>query len=218
MLETSARRLSNRCARPIHGYLTCMVGVLLLAATACAKDEEKAAPRPEPTPMANLNTTSMQVPRIEFCKLVPGTAVRRALGGAPDSDTSYGNGDEVDLPGVGKEVVHEIGCSWTTDEGAAARAWVFGRPADAAFAKTVIASSRQTEGCRTSRGPAYGDPTVTQTCRLPDGSQRVRHAGLFGQTWLSCEVSATDPDAVTALRDRSEQWCVEVANALNTGG
>jgi hypothetical protein len=167
--------------------------------------------------MARLNTTSMQVPRIEFCRLVPATAVRAALGGEPDSDASYGNGDEVDVPGVGKEIVHEIGCSWSTDAGAAARAWVFARPVDAAYARTVIASSRGAKGCRTTRGLAFGDPDLTQTCRLPDGTQRVRHAGLFGQTWLTCEVSATAPDAVTDLGERSDHWCVQVANALNTG-
>ena len=70
----------------------------------------------------------MELPRIEFCPLVPKTAVADALGGKPDSDASYGNGDEEELAGVGKDVVHEIGCSWTTDEGATARAWVFARP------------------------------------------------------------------------------------------
>ena len=74
---------------------------------------------------------------------------------------------------------------------------MFARPVDAAFARTGRSrSSRQTEGCRTSPGPAYGDPSVTQTCRLPDGGQRVRHAGLFGQTWLTCEVVGRDPDDI----------------------
>jgi hypothetical protein len=199
----------------VPALLTGMAG-LLMVATGCAQEGKKAAPPPTPTPMARLNTAAMQVPRIEFCKLVPESAVRDALGGKPDSATSYRNGDEEELAGVGTEVVHEIGCSWTTDGGAAARAWVFARPVDAAFARTVIASSRRTEGCRTSRGPAYGDPALTQTCRLPDGSQRVRHAGLFGQTWLTCEVAATDPAAAQGLGERSERWCVEIANALNT--
>ena len=57
---------------------------------------------------------------------------------------------------------------------------------------------------------------MTQTCREPEPSGCVRHAGLFGQTWLSCEV--TDPtDGVPAVRARADQWCVEVVNALNTG-
>ena len=219
MLETSARRPGQpwpaKRARRTTAGLACVVATLLLAA-GCSQDETS-APKPTPTPLASLNTSAMQVPRIEFCTLVPDSAVRQALGGKPDSDTSYGNGDRVDLPGVGREVVHEIGCSWSTDAGASARAWVFGRPVDDAFARKAIASSRATHGCRVTPAPAYGDPSLTQTCRLPGGGNRVRHAGLFGQTWLSCEVG--DPTGnVAAVRERADRWCVDVANALNTGG
>ena len=104
---------------------------LALLLTGCAEDE-KAAPDAPPTPIASLNTVAMQLPRIEFCELVPDSAVSDALGGKPDSDSSYGNGDEVELPGVGKDVVHEIGCSWTAEDGTTARAWVFARPVNAA--------------------------------------------------------------------------------------
>ena len=204
MLETSARRLGT------------LVLATVLMAAGCS-EEESAAPEPEPTPLASLNTTAMEIPRIEFCPLVPDSAVEQALGGKPDSDASYGNGDEVDVPGEGEEVVHELGCSWSTDEGAAARAWIFARPVDAGFARKAIVSSRRTEGCTVERRPAYGDPSVTQTCRLPDGATRVRHAGLFGQTWLSCEVA--DPGAeVAAVRERADRWCVDVVGALDTGG
>ena len=172
--------------------------------------------KPAPTPLASLNTTAMQIPRIEFCKLVPAAAVHQALVTKPDSDSSYGNGDEVDLPGVGKQVVHEIGCSWSTDDGSTARAWVFARPVDAAFGKTVIAASKKTDGCRAAPGPSYGEPSVTQICRPSGGGARVRHAGLFGETWLTCEVS--DPaNEVADVRERADQWCSEVATALNTG-
>ena len=202
MLETSARRLA------------CVAAGLLLA-TGCSQGETT-APKASPTPLADLNSSAIQVPRIEFCTLVPKAAVRAALGSKPDSSSSYRNGDDVDLPGVGRQVVHEIGCSWSTDDGAAARAWVFARPVDAAFARTAIASSRRTKGCRVTDTPSYGEPSLAQTCREPDGSARVRHAGLFGQTWLSCEVA--DPtDAPPAVRDRADRWCVEVVNALNTG-
>ncbi|MET0522089.1 MAG: hypothetical protein ABW156_08960, partial [Jiangellaceae bacterium] len=139
MLETSARRPA---ARPVtRGWrrttkaVGCLVA-LVLAAAGCS-DDEATAPKPDPTPLASLNTTSMEVPRIEFCELVPDAAVRDALGAKPDDDTSYGNGDEADLSGVGTQVVHEIGCEWHTDDGAAARAWVFARPVDAAFARTA---------------------------------------------------------------------------------
>jgi hypothetical protein len=209
MLQTSARRPGVRS-------LGWMVASALLA-TGCSQHDSADSPKPTPTSLTSLNSTAMQIPRIEFCKLIPETAVRIALGGKPDSSASYGNGDEVDVPGVGREVVHEIGCTWSTDEGAAARAWVFALPVDADFARQAIDSSRDTQGCRVVQGPEYGEPSVTQICRQSGGSTRVRHAGLFGQTWLSCEV--TDPaDDAAAVRTRADSWCVEVANALNTGG
>lgn len=211
MLETSARRTPRALAWP----LICVLATALLVA-GCSEDTTT-APRPSPTPLADLNTTSMQVPRIEFCKLLPATAVSKALGGRPDSSTSYRNGDETDVADVGTEVVHEIGCTWSKDDGTAARAWVFARPVDDAFARQAIASSRKVDGCSLDRRTAFGDPSVTQTCRQPGGSTRVRHAGLFGQTWLTCEVSAPGID-LAALRQRADAWCVEVANALNTAG
>jgi hypothetical protein len=220
MLDSSARRPcsgSSRAARrglrrvQTAGVIAVVLGLLV---TGCAQ-EKKAAPPASPTPIATLNTAAMQVPRIKFCALVPKAAVSDALGGKPDSDTSYGNGEEEDLAGVGQDVVHEIGCAWNTDEGVSARAWVFARPVAAGFARTVIASGRRTTGCRTVRGPAYGEPSETQVCRLPDGEHRVRHSGLFGDTWLTCELSA-DQVVGTELRTRADRWCVEIANALNT--
>jgi hypothetical protein len=204
MLESSARRL-------------CVLGLASALMVAGCSEEKAPAPEPAPTPLASLDTTTMEIPRIEFCQLVPDEAVRDALGGKPDSDSSYGNGDEVDLPGEGAQVVHEIGCSWSTDDGAAARAWIFARPVDAAFARTAVRSNRRVEGCTVAAGPAYGEQSVTQTCRLPDGAQRVRHAGLFGQTWLSCEVADRGARA-GEIRQRADRWCVEVVNAMDTSG
>src|ERR1043165_4139732 len=108
MLESSARR---PFARFVPATVQGLVALLLVATAGCSEEPKKAAPAPAPTPMASLNTTAMEVPRIEFCQLVPDAAVRRALGQDPDSDSSYGNGDEQELAGVGSEVVHEIGCT-----------------------------------------------------------------------------------------------------------
>jgi hypothetical protein len=192
------------------------VVVMSVAVAGCASDEpEKSAPAPAPTPIAGLNSAAMQVPRIEFCASVPDKAVADALGGKPDSKAAYANGDTEKVDGAGEDVLHEIGCSWSTDEGATARAWVFARPVDAPFAQRAVASNRSTAGCRVVTGPAYGKPAVTQVCRRAGGEQRVRHAGLFGQTWLSCEVSAPSAEAA-GIRGRADAWCVQVANALNT--
>src|SRR3954454_15457754 len=167
MLETSARRPDpSRWAvgsrRTSTGLVCTLVGMVVsaLLLAGCSQDEPT-APKPTPTPLANLDTTSMRIPRIEFCALVPGAAVRRALDGKADSSSSYGNGDDVDLASVGHEGVHEIGCAWSTDAGATARAWLFARPVDATFARQAVASGQETAGCRVTRGPAYGAPSVT---------------------------------------------------------
>ena len=205
MLDSSARR-----------PFVVIVAALALGLLLCGcSEEKKATPKPSPTPIASLNTVAMQVPRIEFCGLVPTSAVTDALGGKAASKTAYGNGDEQSVRTVGKDVVHEIGCLWTGKDGATARAWVFARPIDTAFARTVIASSRAKKGCKTVAGPAYGKPSTTQQCQFADGTQRIRHSGLFGQTWLSCELAAPGADA-TRLRTSTDAWCVQVANALNT--
>ena len=205
MLRSSARR-------PILAVPAALLALVVI--TGCSKDE-KAAPDPAPTPMARLNTVEMELPRIEFCQLVPDGAVEDAIGGKPASDSSYGNGEEVEMAGVGKDVVHEIGCSWTGDDGTTARAWVFARPVNTAFARSVIASGRKNKGCRTIAGPPYGKPASTQVCRTAEGKQRLRHAGLFGQTWLTCELATTKSEQAE-LRDRTDAWCSEIANALNT--
>jgi hypothetical protein len=219
MLETSARRRgalpsATRSRRTAHR----LAGVVMtaLAAVGCSH-REAAAPRPSPTPLTRLDTTAMQIPRIQFCSLVPDRAVRQALGGRADSTSSYRNGDRVALPGVGTEVVHEIGCGWNRDDGTTARAWVFARPVDAAFAHQAVVASRGAAGCQVSGAPAYGRPSVTQTCPQPGGTTRVRHAGLFGQTWLTCELIAPTGE-VSGVRTRADAWCVEVANALDTRG
>jgi hypothetical protein len=207
MLQSSARR---PCVRVVAALsLGLSLGLLL----AGCSDEKKATPAPAPTPIASLNTVAMQVPRIEFCGLVPKSAVSDALDGTPTSEAAYGNGDLQGVRGIGKDVVHEIGCTWTGKDGATARAWVFARPVDADFARTVIGWRKK--GCRTVSGPAYGKPSTTQVCDFSDGTGRVRHAGLFGQTWLTCEVAAPSTDAAS-VRTRADAWCVQVANALNT--
>lgn len=206
MRHSSARRLSPA-----------VLPALLVLVLAGCSGEERATPEPSPTPIAHLDSETMQVPRIEFCGLVPSSAVREALSGESSSEAAYGNGDVVPLPGVGKDVVHEIGCSWTGEAGVTARAWVFARPVDAAFARTVVATGRRSPDCRAVPGPAYGRPSSTQVCRQAGGEERVRHSGLFGQTWLTCELVATGGSLSDAqLRSRADRWCVEVVTAMDT--
>ncbi len=210
--STVGRMRASSARRPAVAALA--LTFLALLPAGCAQ-EERAAPEPAATPIGDLNAAAMQLPRIEFCSLVERSAVADALGGDPVSESAYGHGDEVELSGVGRQAVHELGCSWTGEDGASARAWVFARPVSPDFAQSVVATGRTTRGCRTVPGPAFGTPSTTQLCDTSTGQQRVRHAGLFGQTWLTCELDATGLEADT-LRSRADQWCVAVADGLDT--
>jgi hypothetical protein len=190
-----------------------VAAALLAGATACSTPAVHSPPA-KPTPIARLNTGAMAVPRIDFCSLVPHVAVEHALGGATGKLTAWHNGDRTDITGAGADVVAEHGCAWSAKDGSAAtRAWVFAEPVSRAFARFVVRRAGAEPGCHRIPGPSYGDPSVTQTC-LVDGQPLVRHAGLFGDSWLSCETQGDAP--ASKVRRRADQWCVEVANALNT--
>ncbi len=214
MHPPTARRVP---ARPGHVRNVVLgAGVCLLVLAGCGR-QAATAPQPAPTPLANLNTARMQLPRIDFCKLVPDAAVREALGGPTDDARAYGNGDEESVGAAGgKDVLHELGCVWHTASGSTVRTWVFARPVTPAFAKSVITASNKSTGCEAVSGPTFGDPSYTQQCELADGTRRVRHAGLFGQTWLTCEVTAPGDTALSDVRSRADAWSVAVANTLNT--
>ena len=186
-----------------------------LGCVGCASSSTPtSAPTPQPTPLARLNTAAMELPRIDFCALVPRTAVKEALTAAHSSSTHWGNGQRTDLAGVGQQVVAEHGCAWTAGT-AVARAWTYAPPVTAGLAQAVVAQSRQQgqrQRCHDLSGPPFGQPSLTQIC-TDGGTHRVRHAGLFGDTWLTCEVA--DDAGVAAVRHRADAWCVDIANVLN---
>ncbi|WP_310964339.1 hypothetical protein [Nocardioides terrisoli] len=189
----------------------CLV-VALSVLTGCASATEPHVVA-SPTPIARLNTAAMSLPRMDFCSLVPTSAVSAVLGGHRTGSSTWRNGQRADVTGSGADVVAEHGCSWTGPAGSRARAWVFARPVNRGLARLVVREAGSEKGCRAVHGPRFGDPTMTQRCRV-GGAVRVRHAGLFGSTWLSCELQASGP--VAAVRHRADAWCVTVANVLNT--
>lgn len=196
----------------IGRHLVIVVSVLVVAG--CGSSGPAAKPRPTtaaPTPIEQLRTDSLHLVRAKFCEVIPASAVKRAIGDVGEP-TDWGTGDTFTDAQGNEHVGDEFGCRWTTDT-ASASAWVFAQPVDQAMAKSVIRDARTTPGCRTTRVGSFGSPTLTQRCRLDDTTSRVRHAGLIGDTWLTCEV--TGPDEPT-LADRSAAWCVEIAQALDT--
>ena len=195
-----------------------VVAALLVAGVlAGCSGSDHSAPKvtPSPTPIGKLDTGSVRLVRAGFCDHVAASAVTAALGGKATGDQSWGNGDPVpDATGSSGDVGHEIGCAWTGADGAAARAWVFARPVPSAFATSLVGQAGRQPGCTAAAAPVFGSPSVVQTCTLPGNVQRVRRAGLFGDTWLTCEVSGpTAPD----LEKRTDRWCAAVVSAV-TGG
>ena len=207
-----------------------LAGAGLLALSGCSSDTPTAAPTSAaPTPIAQLRTGTMAIPRINFCELVPESAVDDALGTKKWLVRSSGNGDRASLSGPAStptpnpattaapatDVLAEHLCSWMPPTGGVqARAWTFAPPVTRTLATQVVAEARTERGCRVTPGPRFGNPTLTQVCRTSDGV-RVRHAGLFADTWFSCEVMDASADAAV-VRARADEWCVQVAQTLDT--
>lgn len=180
----------------------------------CSGSGPQAAPTTSaPTPIARLNTAQMDLHRIPFCDLVPREAVRAALGRPASARASWGNGDTTRFVGGSGDRSQEFGCHFAARD-AVAEAWVFASPVGRGLAAEVARDTSDEKGCRNAPGPTFGSPSRTEVCDLPGGDVRVRHAGLFGRTWLTCQVSSSQPEP--QVGHRADAWCVQVANALNT--
>ena len=192
------------------GVLSLLVSTTLLAGGCTASPPPKTAPRTvEPTPLARLNTEAMTLARVDFCSLIPASAVRDAAGPGARR-TTWRDGSVAPL-GRTRDVAHEFGCSWTGSQATAA-AWIFAMPVDVRLARQVRRDA--TVPHCVVRAATFGSPSLVQTCTWK-AQTRVRYAGLFTDTWLTCEASSGTLPAAT-VSTRAQAWCVQVANAVNT--
>lgn len=165
---------------------------------------------PLATPLGKADTTTMSVARASFCDRVPETEVSEALGSAPEKSASHENGERAELDEGLTDVSGEYGCSWSTADGATAAAWVFAPPVTQDRAKEL--AGEVPKGCeRLGDAPAFGEPTRAQWCDQ-DGPQ-VTYAGLFGDAWLTCELSPAERMPRKELVELSGRWCLAVARA-----
>jgi hypothetical protein len=185
----------------------------VLALVAGCGGDPAATTTPTPTSLAQLKPGRMDLVRVAFCDLVPAAAVKAAVGPA-STPQQWANGERPPGAGAG-DVGHELGCAWTAGR-RSARAWMFARPVSAAFGREVVARARTAKACTAAAAATFGKPGVTQTCTLPGRVVRVRHAGLFGDTWLTCEVAGPEP--ARALSRRADAWCTAVATSVNKTG
>jgi hypothetical protein len=211
---------------PVARTVTAVAAVALaltvsgVASCGTGSEPRATAPKVSPTPIAKLNTGAMKLARVEFCPLLPSRAVTAALDGRSTADASWSDGDKALLEdGAGlDDVVHEYGCRWTrSDQGGttSASAWMFARTLTRRDARGVMTANRKQPGCRVTHGPGFGSPSQLQLCTT-GGVRRARVAGLFGDSWLTCQVSAPTSVPAPSLTRRTDAWCVQVANATNT--
>jgi hypothetical protein len=168
-----------------------------------------------PTPLTSFDTRALTVPRAAFCDDIDPRQVEAALGGEPVDATSYENGEEVTLADGVTDVAHEFGCTWIRADQSEARAWVFAPPVDAKRAAALVKAAGRSEGCLASPEPAYGSPSVELLCTSEAGGV-ASYRGLFGDAWLTCELSLKPPGVSgPELLRRTGAWCVGVAEGAS---
>lgn len=198
-----------------------VVAAVCLLGSSCQGDDEpapSAAPSPSSTPLAELDTATLVVRRDSFCPDVEPDAVEEALGGEPDTSTSYDNGEPARLTRTVEDVAHEFDCTWQRAGGTVARAWVFAPPVTAGRARALVREAQSVPGCTpVPDASAFGSPSAAVGCRSGRTLTAAYH-GLFGDAWLSCSLAAPVGDAARAdLVDRASHWCVAVATAASLG-
>lgn len=198
-----------------------LVAACALAApllVACTGSDGSTPPKtPAATPISRLDAARVRVAKVGFCDRVPAAAVRQALDGAPQGHGAWANGDPIPTATGSGDVGHEIGCSWTGTAGSTARAWVFARPVSADFAAALVAQAAKQQGCTAEAAKVFGSPALLQTCPQPGGLERLRRAGLFGDSWLTCELTAPASGPQASRRARLDAWCAAVVAALRMG-
>ena len=148
------------------------------------------APTPTTTPLSAYSTPiEATVSRSLFCDRVSPTAIEHAIGGPPESSTSWVNVDKTPTGQIGRE----YGCAWGTAAGHAS-AWVFAPPITRARA-TALAKLGPGMKCERSKSPLeFGDPMSSYVCRLNTGKHITQLAGLFGDAWLTCQAPSEAVD------------------------
>jgi hypothetical protein len=169
------------------------------------------------TPLSEYDTRSVVVERSAFCSGIGGDQVSAALGDAPESSSSYLNGERAQVTRKLRDVADEFDCTWLGADGTVARAWVFAPPVTPARAGDLAAAAPAARGCeRVADAPTFGAPSVATFC-ASSTERQASYRGLFGDAWLACSITAPASDTERAeLLDRTGRWCVAVARAAST--
>lgn len=194
-----------------------LLGVLLAVSLLSCSEPEADDPEPEvrPTPITELDASSVRVLRQEFCNSVPEDAVAAAVGDVETTD-HYTNGETHRIIGRVVDVSHEFNCTFVGEGGDVARAWLFAPRVTPAEARSLVRQAVRARGCRALDGRGFGQPSTGTLCTVRAGREAA-YRGLFVDAWLAC--SLTDggtPLDRQELVDRTGDWCV--AAATSAGG
>lgn len=180
-------------------------------------DVDSTGPVRRGTPLWEYDTSGVVVERSAFCSGIGSDPVAAALGDAPESSSSYLNGERAQVTRKLRDVAHEFDCTWVGADGTVARAWVFAPPVTPARAGDLAAAAPAARGCeRVADAPAFGAPSVATSC-ASSTERQASYRGLFGDAWLACSITAPASDSEQVeLLDRTGRWCVAVARAAST--
>jgi hypothetical protein len=166
------------------------------------------------TPLEDVDTTSLVVPRAPFCDRVDPAAVTRALGEEAADVSAYRSGQRVRISDDVADVVHEFGCRWTAGD-QTAEAWVFAPPVTRKRAQVLLREEPGRPCQDYESAPAFGDPYSWCLRRVPGDTEAMRFQGLFGDAWLTCSLTLAGVSG-RDLTDRATRWCAAVATGAAT--
>ncbi len=206
-----------------------LVAVTLLTCTltGCTEDSARTAgpSSPEVEPLTDVDLRGLVAVRAPFCEALDRRRVEQVLGGAPRRSDSYAPGDPARLAAEVVDVAHEHGCTFSRGA-VTARAGLLARPVTRARAREYVDARRRQADCSPAGVLDFGSPGLVQTCRPPSttekpggsrhgtGSLVVTMSGLFGDGWLTCQVTDRSPDRVDELVEEAQRWCAEVARTV----
>lgn len=206
----------------LPALVTAPVTALALLLASCSGDAttpDPAGGSGEPTEpaaralsLADVDTSALVVPRVDLCAGLPVAAVEAALAGEVRRSETWADGEQARLSAEVRDVAHEDGCRFDGPARTSAAAWVFTPPVSPERAAALAEAALDGAGSRCRDVPgaaAYGDPSVAQTCR--SGALReTRYAGLVGDAWVTCSLSAPRSVERTDLEARADAWCAAV--------
>lgn len=216
----SARRYLPLYSDGVRSAVRILIGAVVLTAIAVGvgvltlNDDEPETPEVKGD-LSTVDTTTMSVRRGAFCDRVPTEDVTEALGGTASEKKAYKDGDQTVISGTVNDVAQEYGCIWTGPEGSgtSARAWVFAPPVTQAWATQMTKSVPR--GCKAAATPAYGKPSVALTCIDAKKQPKVELRGLFGDAWLTCQLTGKAGETPAAVQERASRWCLVTATAAS---